>query len=122
MHGSIGWTSVYPRERGERGGEPVLNADVTRFIPANAGNSCSLGVMFNFHTVYPRERGERDELGKSDDGGTGLSPRTRGTAPVSSTAPHLSRFIPANAGNGDRAFLFRDFAAVYPRERGERVL
>ena len=72
-----------------------------RFIPAGAGNTRAVAVVFAAKQVYPRWRGEHAVL-------VGCSASRK-------------RFIPAGAGNtiNDAAISFS--CAVYPRWRGEHI-
>ena len=54
-------------------------------------------------------------------GGTGSSPRARGTASRSLMVGIWCRFIPACAGNGVRPSCLSWWRAVHPRVRGERA-
>ena len=131
---------VYPRERGEQGRArrlerrasglsprtrgtvlvSALPASASRFIPANAGNSCLLCPWPQCFPVYPRERGEQPARQPGKRPTHGLSPRTRGTANQQPTGRVHDRFIPANAGNSSCGYSGSAGASVYPRERGEQ--
>ena len=131
---------VHPRERGEQcqpqkpdewgsGSSPrtrgtVLvgrpNGQKTRFIPANAGNSCRLFITRPPKAVHPRERGEQVRVIWSVTGHSGSSPRTRGTEHERHSRCAEFRFIPANAGNRLGRSPPTAAAAVHPRERGEQ--
>ena len=132
-------TAVYPRWRGEHtfrytnttstsGLSPlargtrdywVLVNYGSRFIPAGAGNAISTYILVFIQTVYPRWRGEHSRPVAKFTVSDGLSPLARGTRECQQLLYHLSRFIPAGAGNT----LHSSFAArglpVYPRWRGE---
>ncbi len=94
--------SVYPRWRGEHyfcnaqrysriGLSPLargtrcsvnIDGDVTRFIPAGAGNTFLRLFMRIKNSVYPRWRGEHRRGLTSRPSQTGLSPLARGTPVV----------------------------------------
>ena len=109
-----------PRTRGTAGGVATGIAG-TRFIPADAGNGhCAVSAPGHV-AVHPRGRGERciDQffMGRK----FGSSPRTRGTASPARHVPLRLRFIPADAGNGSRAYASPSARPVHPRGRGERA-
>ena len=92
---------------------------VTRFIPADAGNTHSPHPRGFVSPVHPRGRGEHCRVGRQMGGELGSSPRTRGTRVAAIQPPFQGRFIPADAGN-TRAGLTRTRATtVHPRGRGE---
>src|SRR5690606_28714962 len=91
-----------------------------RFIPADAGNGGSGTAPVNQAAVYPRGCGERSSIGAKNWSVTGLSPRMRGTDGVCSLAKTMQRFIPADAGNGDKPSCSICLFTVYPRGCGER--
>ena len=113
---------VYPRWRGEHsirrfcsssdaGLSPLargtrcsvnIDGDVTRFIPAGAGNTFLRLFMRIKNSVYPRWRGEHRRGLTSRPSQTGLSPLARGTQLRRSTQLNKPRFIPAGAGNTDK--------------------
>ncbi len=132
---------VYPRIRGEHGdmlansapptglsphtrGTPSLcgtGSRNVRFIPAYAGNTKTSVSPSSRLTVYPRIRGEH----LPSRGGwplcSGLSPHTRGTLLLYDRNASHRRFIPAYAGNTQRARNQICLSPVYPRIRGEHV-
>ena len=111
--------SVHPRLRGELilvlrpalihiGSSPltrgtlcmkVIHPDHSRFIPAYAGNSCSLFFEANRQAVHPRLRGELWTPFSSLFPPVGSSPLTRGTQNADYLREIGVRFIPAYAGN-----------------------
>ncbi len=151
--------SVYPRWRGEHlrlnseqaigvGLSPLargtrcsvnIDGDVTRFIPAGAGNTFLRLFMRIKNSLYPRWRGEHRRGLTSRPSQTSLSPLARGTPVVTCRWPGGTvyprwrgehpfifvsswrdlRFIPAGAGNTIDMFHAVKQAAVYPRWRGE---
>ncbi len=111
--------TVYPRWRGEHltafdareiggGLSPLargtrcsvnIDGDVTRFIPAGAGNTFLRLFMRIKNSVYPRWRGEHQLSDVSLAWRHGLSPLARGTLPGYAICRENHRFIPAGAGN-----------------------
>ena len=71
-------------------------------------------------TVHPRACGERFTLDLRGGGGTGSSPRVRGTGAPLPPGGQARRFIPARAGNGSFAVSLRQAISVHPRACGER--
>ena len=76
--------------------------EVSRFIPARAGNTCSRRGGFRRRTVHPRPRGEHMTDHSRLASCAGSSPPARGTPTAVSTCPTWS--------------------AVHPRPRGEHSL
>ncbi len=70
-------------------------------------------------SVYPRWRGEHLGLTHFGEYFSGLSPLARGTLVRFRPVVIKSRFIPAGAGNTNRAARIARWRAVYPRWRGE---
>ena len=134
-------TPVHPRERGEhptvspqsllRGGSsprargtPDLLDDLLnqrRFIPASAGNTCSLACPICSRSVHPRERGEHNSMASAKRCHSGSSPRARGTRGLRVRRELQFRFIPASAGNTAPPSMRHWAIAVHPRERGEHL-
>ncbi|ELX35505.1 hypothetical protein SEER_04536 [Salmonella enterica subsp. enterica serovar Rissen str. 150] len=50
-----------------------------RFIPAGAGNTCTISASRHKIPVYPRWRGEHEPSGPNSSVARGLSPLARGT-------------------------------------------
>ncbi len=112
-------TAVYPRWRGEhsdtmtqeiirRGLSPLARGTRTpavrrsppeRFIPAGTGNTRAIGINLYPVTVYPRWHGEHLHGKFPMMRDRGLSPLARGTLCCPHCDDHVSRFIPAGAGN-----------------------
>ncbi len=134
--------AVYPRWRGEHTGtyqnmmisgglSPLargtrcsvnIDGDVTRFIPAGAGNTFLRLFMRIKNSVYPRWRGEHGPNTRPSIHAVGLSPLARGTQLRRSTQLNKPRFIPAGAGNTFIRTLPVIRVTVYPRWRGEHVV
>ena len=93
---------------------------VTRFIPAGAGNGRRHRSGAPRPPVHPRGCGERSLLLCPVLGDDGSSPRVRGTADESGELGLGHRFIPAGAGNGSSVVDFRHSRTVHPRGCGER--
>ena len=79
--------------------EDAIARRIARFIPAGAGNTRAVAVVFAAKQVYPRWRGEHAVL-------VGCSASRK-------------RFIPAGAGNTTSISPRRQKRPVYPRWRGE---
>ncbi len=92
-----------------------------RFIPAGAGNTLIPHVDAHAVAVYPRWRGEHRGCTIFDGGQRGLSPLARGTLFPGARYYALGRFIPAGAGNTLLCASLIQWAAVYPRWRGEHA-
>ena len=131
--------SVHPRLRGElfpfhsatyvqpgssplaRGTRPQKgpSVEVSRFIPACAGNSQERYAEYRYKPVHPRLRGELRISTSGRERVSGSSPLARGTQNRCKHAFDDDRFIPACAGNS-RAKRHDYFtSAVHPRLRGE---
>ncbi|SSN96126.1 Domain of uncharacterised function (DUF2825) [Klebsiella pneumoniae] len=90
-----------------------------RFIPAGVGNTARWLPTTGQPSVYPRWRGEHVLIAVVTVGICGLSPLARGTLlPVCSVGGR-GRFIPAGAGNTQKACTTSTVKTVYPRWRGE---
>ncbi len=92
---------------------------MVRFIPACAGNTLHVRGRAFRATVHPRVCGEHGRRPLAATDADGSSPRVRGThiAPRRPGAAH--RFIPACAGNTERAWPLPAPAPVHPRVCGE---
>ena len=133
--------AVHPRERGEHFGMPIVRLrvngssprargtlfeverehDVTRFIPASAGNTAPPPRSSTTRAVHPRERGEHRPYWRQISSSRGSSPRARGTRVVKQPEDRRTRFIPASAGNTCPAPRTTRVRSVHPRERGEHT-
>ena len=131
--------AVHPRSRGEHpiprsqpchsgGSSPLARGtpankiqptNLTRFIPARAGNTLACLAATASVTVHPRSRGEHRDGKEIVRNLRGSSPLARGTHVSISPLLLLLRFIPARAGNtGARGARYAT-PAVHPRSRGE---
>ncbi len=90
-----------------------------RFIPAGAGNTKLDITECSRVAVYPRWRGEHSVAATPVVPLPGLSPLARGTRKLRRPAPAARRFIPAGAGNTNKALTGDITLTVYPRWRGE---
>ena len=107
-----------PRRRGThsaRRQSPI----VTRFIPAQAGNTIPTGKLGERRTVHPRAGGEHEHGTIRGFIATGSSPRRRGTRIDEPGREHHGRFIPAQAGNTIGAHCSSPALSVHPRAGGE---
>ena len=102
-------------------GNPVrggMRADLTRSIPAHAGEPISDRDRIPVSTVYPRPRGGT-AIALTWYGATlGLSPPTRGNHPRRPARRADGGSIPAHAGEPKYIKGFAAPVAVYPRPRG----
>ncbi len=132
--------AVHPRTCGERiayklpvpkwiGSSPHLRgtsilkfsiSQISRFIPAPAGNVlCSSNQKIQV-TVHPRTCGERNFISIIDTRSDGSSPHLRGTFHAWHWLHQINRFIPAPAGNVCIKPSAAKTCAVHPRTCGER--
>ncbi len=131
--------AVHPRWRGEYdnrftcslragGSSPLARgilarsarpARARRFIPAGAGNTCSIWLMLCSETVHPRWRGEYIEPIFDADSSVGSSPLARGIHVIGDVHRQSRRFIPAGAGNTRDRRCSSPESSVHPRWRGE---
>ena len=108
-----------PRVRGTVGQDDV-HPRLNRFIPACAGNGQAESRRPHLHPVHPRVCGERSTSLAMGCRRNGSSPRVRGTDAASGVDNDEQRFIPACAGNGRSAHVWRRDRSVHPRVCGER--
>ena len=128
-----------PRLRGTPPCLPVA-CDLSRFIPAPAGNASAARPRAPTAPVHPRACGERPSASAAPIEPRGSSPRLRGTrarhqrlAPRGGSSPRLRgtrsqqprseqshRFIPAPAGNAPARRAGAPAPSVHPRACGER--
>ena len=109
-----------PLARGTRP-QTEREEEITRFIPAGAGNTYEIRPLTVVCAVYPRWRGEHAAADVNGDMNNGLSPLARGTPGRCYCRSKPSRFIPAGAGNTSKSSSVARLLAVYPRWRGEHV-
>ena len=93
-----------------------------RLIPAGAGNRTTFTWMMGSWPAHPRGCGEQGPARTGKEGYFGSSPRVRGTVAERGIFAHLSRLIPAGAGNRRPWSLRSDPAAAHPRGCGEQVV
>ena len=94
---------------------------ISRFIPADAGNTHRQDRRVCGHPVHPRGRGEHTESHIDSGPAGGSSPRTRGTHYRELHIIANYRFIPADAGNTASAVASSMLSPVHPRGRGEHL-
>ena len=129
---------VYPRPRGgttssernssrARGLSPPTRGnrrqlwqeiEMTRSIPAHAGEPLGAGYGRRNRRVYPRPRGGTRLTLTPNDRSRGLSPPTRGNHVARQPPAARRRSIPAHAGEPASAAYRRRPSRVYPRPRG----
>ena len=107
-----------PRMRGIRLGVVVRIAHY-RFIPADAGNTCSPRSAHPAPAVHPRGCGEYDPPDSGVSSTIGSSPRMRGIRLRIRLRLGTARFIPADAGNTLLGLLLGAVLLVHPRGCGE---
>ena len=71
--------------------------------------------------VHPRVCGEQDTIHAKTGKRIGSSPRVRGTVAMHYGRRCMGRFIPACAGNRERAIMSTAVISVHPRVCGEQV-
>ena len=99
----------------------LRNRDLTRFIPARAGNTRHISTRRVLLPVHPRSRGEHSVQSMTSNALSGSSPLARGTQSMPEAPDVLHRFIPARAGNTLLHARHADHRAVHPRSRGEHI-
>ena len=108
-----------PHVRGTHAGSAV-EREISRFIPACAGNASPARPCCCPAPVHPRMCGERaaDRAGARGSGGS--SPHVRGTRLAVARGGGERRFIPACAGNASMPTPMWPATSVHPRMCGER--
>ena len=107
-----------PRVRGTRA-EIISNGNITRIIPACAGNTGNPWFSVKLSPDHPRVCGEHGKLLQIVVQVPGSSPRVRGTR-ISATIPQpTQRIIPACAGNTATSQVTSRSSADHPRVCGE---
>jgi len=109
-----------PLARGTHTGTSLF-ASAGRFIPAGAGNTSSVVIVWPSTAVYPRWRGEHRGTRMKSIAESGLSPLAWGTHNKGKEVPEIIRFIPAGVGNTMPADHNHKTRTVYPRWRGEHL-
>ena len=105
-----------------RGTDDVLpdTREVSRFIPACAGNSLFTWQNRPTVAVHPRVCGEQNSNNARGVACRGSSPRVRGTAFLAASFARFQRFIPACAGNSRPGSFQPRILPVHPRVCGEQ--
>ena len=136
------WRPVHPRRRGEHvaqepyefsgiGSSPqargtrgltLYSAELSRFIPAGAGNTALALELDLERAVHPRRRGEHFVGDCQCLEADGSSPQARGTPFCGLSVTYRIRFIPAGAGNTCVVLAVVNVLTVHPRRRGEHGL
>ena len=110
-----------PQARGTRAAQSPA-PDLSRFIPAGAGNTPVSVALMMAVPVHPRRRGEHIVMTEGRIVSRGSSPQARGTPGRNRHRKIYNRFIPAGAGNTSLYIAPSITAAVHPRRRGEHNL
>ena len=97
----------------------TLGHNVTRLIPARAGNISSITKTVSPRSAHPRSRGEHAAMCPRVGVAFGSSPLARGTSFTASSFRMAFRLIPARAGNIHTFSLIHCAAPAHPRSRGE---
>ena len=113
-------TGSSPRVRGTRLGG-WRHRRPSRFIPACAGNTKACRRIGTPTPVHPRVCGEHSTRSRANAVPNGSSPRVRGTHLELERHFLARRFIPACAGNTDRARPRAPGDTVHPRVCGEHT-
>ena len=108
-----------PRKRGT-GSSTSHSRSCSRFIPAQAGNSCCKMQRPCILSVHPRASGEQSSRNSAQSQFGGSSPRKRGTVGFLDRRLGEPRFIPAQAGNRWRRTAICLGRPVHPRASGEQ--
>ena len=79
--------------------DAALLALAAGLIPAHAGSTGELAVVYRTATAHPRSRGEHSMVVEVIQLVGGSSPLTRGARPIRLCLPLRQRLIPAHAGS-----------------------
>ena len=107
-----------PRVRGTQRNANAIEPG-RRFIPACAGNTRVRHRSVLGMAVHPRVCGEHERGRRGSEINDGSSPRVRGTPEGGRGSRRQARFIPACAGNTNKAACVPSMSAVHPRVCGE---
>ena len=99
-----------------------IRSDLSRFIPACAGNSRGRPRRRRCISVHPRVCGEQNDGPGAFRQTVGSSPRVRGTAAERPAVLRGARFIPACAGNSQNLQNHDHDPTVHPRVCGEQAI
>ena len=108
-----------PHGRGTRLPTMTLR-QVTRIIPARAGNAACLQRLSTTPTDHPRTGGERGIALAALHISSGSSPHGRGTLIAAALPRRARRIIPARAGNASDGGAEGGLPTDHPRTGGER--
>ena len=106
-----------PRVRGKRLDERETHA-AGRIIPARAGQTSALEAAAVLEPDHPRACGANDAGDVVLPMQIGSSPRVRGKLQIVSEERHISRIIPARAGQTSSAMSLSSRATDHPRACG----
>ena len=95
---------------------------VPGFIPAHAGNTQLRGFGLEGGRAHPRACGEHGDVVAGGEGGSGSSPRMRGTLDGVEVVEGGFGLIPAHAGNTGGRWSIRKIIRAHPRACGEHPL
>ena len=94
---------------------------LSRIIPARAGQTRHCGVWVAQYADHPRACGANCPAGTSKMNGVGSSPRVRGKRSVPGHDSHLTRIIPARAGQTGWFMLAGTVCPDHPRACGANM-
>ena len=117
MRGRVAVAGLSPRVRGNPAGERIRRC-MTGSIPACAGEPRHPIAELARKQVYPRVCGGTLPLPRKKSMRRGLSPRVRGNLVSGFCSIHVTRSIPACAGEPLRKHRRQFRAEVYPRVCG----
>ena len=107
-----------PRVRGTRDDEIGVRVG-GGIIPACAGNTEAVAPVHHLHRDHPRVCGEHDRVKVTKQGGSGSSPRVRGTRNLVVICRDQNGIIPACAGNTRLSAHDAVYGRDHPRVCGE---
>ncbi len=110
-----------PQARGTPNIRSQIN-EVTRLIPAGAGNTQYGWGCVGAGPAHPRRRGEHRIVIAKRAPSSGSSPQARGTLEADTAAALAVRLIPAGAGNTATCACRVAIAGAHPRRRGEHAI
>ena len=116
---SLGVTmwGLSPHGRGKQSGRAGAT-QLTRSIPARAGETGRNNLLRRLTGLYPRTGGGNSPVPASCHSSNGLSPHGRGKRPSQQVAGNPQGSIPARAGETDSPQTAGPLSKVYPRTGG----